>query len=247
MATLLEPLELLSFIHEVELSLNRERKIHWGPRTIDIDIIFYDDLEMQEENLVIPHKEAFNRLFVLKPIFELIDKDFKYYASIEKAIAELSVSEQELHVIKEEKTPRNRIEDAVKEILFAVGENPNREGLLETPARVAKMYEEILSSQRLSKFNEYKLFEIDSSKTDSIVFEYRGPSPEAVLDRLPTAVVVSRDRERNTCTVRAEVFGDGIDMWLRSQGEQVRVISRKVLGQTVTGKENQNGGKGHEI
>ncbi len=123
-ATLLEPLELLSFIHEVEL---------------------------------------------LKPIFELIDKDFKYYASIEKAIAELSVSEQELHVIKEEKTPRNRIEDAVKEILFAVGENPNREGLLETPARVAKMYEEILSSQRLSKFNEYKLFEIDSSKTDSIV------------------------------------------------------------------------------
>ncbi|KST84505.1 2-amino-4-hydroxy-6- hydroxymethyldihydropteridine pyrophosphokinase / GTP cyclohydrolase I type 1 [Lactococcus lactis subsp. lactis] len=168
-ATLLEPLELLSFIHEVELSLNRERKIHWGPRTIDIDIIFYGDLEMQEENLVIPHKEAFNRLFVLKPIFELIDKDFKYYASIEKAIAELSVSEQELHVIKEEKTPRNRIEDAVKEILFAVGENPNREGLLETPVRVAKMYEEILSSQRLSKFNEYKLFEIDSSKTDSIV------------------------------------------------------------------------------
>ena len=65
-------MELLSFIHEVELSLNRERKIHWGPRTIDIDIIFYDDLEMQEENLVIPHKEAFNRLFVLKPIFELI-------------------------------------------------------------------------------------------------------------------------------------------------------------------------------
>ena len=107
-ATLLEPLELLSFIHEVELSLNRERKIHWGPRTIDIDIIFYDDLEMQEENLVIPHKEAFNRLFVLKPIFELIDKDFKYYASIEKAIAELSVSEQELHVIKEEKTPVSR-------------------------------------------------------------------------------------------------------------------------------------------
>ena len=66
-------------------------------------------------------------------------------------------------------------------------------------------------------------------KLQRIVFEYGGPSPEAVLDRLPTAVVVSRDRERNTCTVRAEVFGDGIDMWLRSQGEQVRVISRKEL------------------
>lgn len=83
-------------------------------------------------------------------------------------------------------------------------------------------------------------------KLQRIVFEYRGPSPEAVLDRLPTAVVVSRDRERNTCTVRAEVFGDGIDMWLRSQGEQVRVISRKVLGQTVTGKENQGEGVTYE-
>lgn len=50
-----------------------------------------------------------------------------------------------------------------------MGEDPNREGLLETPARVAKMYEQILSSQRLTNFNEYKLFEIDSSKNDSIV------------------------------------------------------------------------------
>lgn len=168
-ATLLEPLELLDFIHEVELSLNRERKIHWGPRTIDIDIIFYGNSEIQEENLIVPHKEAFNRLFVLKPIFELLSNDFKYYEPIREAIAKLSESEQELHVIEEEKSPKNRIEEAVKEILFAVGENPNREGLLETPARVAKMYEEILSSQRLTNFNEYKLFEIDSSKNDSIV------------------------------------------------------------------------------
>ena len=168
-ATLLEPLELLDFIHEVELSLNRERKIHWGPRTIDIDIIFYGNSEIQEENLIVPHKEAFNRLFVLKPIFELLSNDFKYYEPIREAIAKLSESEQELHVIEEEKSPKNRIEEAVKEILFAVGENPNREGLLETPARVAKMYEQILSSQRLTNFNEYKLFEIDSSKNDSIV------------------------------------------------------------------------------
>ncbi|RZI48179.1 GTP cyclohydrolase I FolE [Lactococcus kimchii] len=61
------------------------------------------------------------------------------------------------------------MESAVKEILFAVGENPQREGLLETPQRVAKMYEEILSSQRLSQFEEYKLFEIDPTKTDSTV------------------------------------------------------------------------------
>lgn len=84
-------------------------------------------------------------------------------------------------------------------------------------------------------------------KLQRIVFEYRGYSPEAVLDRLPTAAVVDHDPENRIYTIRAEVFGDGIDMWLRSQGERVRVVSRKVLGQTVIGKESRNGGKDHEI
>lgn len=60
-----------------------------------------------------------------------------------------------------------------------------------------------------------------------IVFEYSGPSLEAVLDRLPTAKVL--EHTGDSCKIQAEVFGDGIDMWLRSQGDYVKVISKSVL------------------
>lgn len=168
-SSLLSPQELLTYLHEVEAKLQRVRKIHWGPRTIDIDILFYGDLEIEEEHLTIPHSEVFQRLFVLIPLLELVPEDFKYHEALQKAVQQLSESQQKLVVVPEEIAPRQRIETAVKEILFAVGENPQREGLLETPQRVAKMYEEILSSQRLSQFEEYKLFEIDPTKTDSTV------------------------------------------------------------------------------
>lgn len=66
-----------------------------------------------------------------------------------------------------------------------------------------------------------------------IVFEYSGLSVEAVLDRLPTAVILEKRSEENgtnnVYVIRAEVFGDGIDMWLRSQGDAVRVLNRRYL------------------
>lgn len=71
-------------------------------------------------------------------------------------------------------------------------------------------------------------------KLQRIVFEYRGHSAEAALDRLPTAVVLKR--EGDCYTIRAEVFGDGIDMWLRSQGDKVRVISRRELNKGISKK-----------
>lgn len=71
MRTLLLPDELLEMLHEVEQEANRERKIHWGPRTLDLDIIFYDDCIVDEEMLQIPHPDMENREFVLKPLAEL--------------------------------------------------------------------------------------------------------------------------------------------------------------------------------
>ena len=53
---------------------------------------------------------------------------------------------------------KTRIQKAVKEILLAIGENPEREGLLETPARVADMYEEIFSGLHLNPADEIKIF-----------------------------------------------------------------------------------------
>lgn len=65
-----------------------------------------------------------------------------------------------------------------------------------------------------------------------IVFEYSGVSVEAVLDRLPTAEIMDEtygDDGRKVYIIWAEVFGDGIDMWLRGQGDSIRIIRKKVL------------------
>ena len=86
--------ELLDEIHKIELSLNRERLVHWGPRTIDIDIIFYNNEYLETENLIIPHKEAFNRLFVLVPLIEIIEEDSIYKNKITEHIVKLEKTEQ---------------------------------------------------------------------------------------------------------------------------------------------------------
>lgn len=69
--TLLTPRELLSGLHELERAAGRERKVHWGPRTLDLDIIFYDKCVYEDEALIIPHVDMENRDFVLKPMVEL--------------------------------------------------------------------------------------------------------------------------------------------------------------------------------
>lgn len=69
--TLRTPEEVLELIGSIEQDLKRVREIHWGPRTIDLDIIFYDDIVMQEETLTIPHKEMAKRDFVLKPLSQI--------------------------------------------------------------------------------------------------------------------------------------------------------------------------------
>lgn len=69
--TLKSPRELLGLIQQIEIRLKRERIIHWGPRTIDLDILFYDNEIIQTEDLIIPHKELTNRMFVLEPLSEI--------------------------------------------------------------------------------------------------------------------------------------------------------------------------------
>ena len=69
--TMLPPQELLQRLHDIEQAAHRERIIHWGPRTLDLDILLYDDLIMDSEDLVIPHVEMHMRDFVLKPLAEI--------------------------------------------------------------------------------------------------------------------------------------------------------------------------------
>ena len=69
----------------------------------------------------------------------------------------------------DKKTRLENIENAVREILINIGEDINREGLIETPKRVAKMYEEILSTKSINDFDNYKLFEVDLDNSQEMI------------------------------------------------------------------------------
>lgn len=69
--TIRNPKELLALTQQIETKANRERNIHWGPRTLDIDILLFDDIAYQSDNLIIPHPDLANREFVLAPLTEL--------------------------------------------------------------------------------------------------------------------------------------------------------------------------------
>lgn len=69
--TVLTPLQLLQVCQNIEGELKRERRIHWGPRTIDIDILLFDDEKIILSNLIVPHPYLIKRRFVLVPLAEL--------------------------------------------------------------------------------------------------------------------------------------------------------------------------------
>ena len=69
--TLLTPIELLELLNEIEAKAGRTRDRRWGPRTLDLDIIFYDDVVMSCDVLRLPHAEAHKREFVLAPLSEI--------------------------------------------------------------------------------------------------------------------------------------------------------------------------------
>ena len=71
MKTLCTPEELLERLHEIEQHADRKRVIHWGPRTLDLDILFYDEELVQTKELVIPHADMIHRGFVLEPLCEI--------------------------------------------------------------------------------------------------------------------------------------------------------------------------------
>ncbi|WP_087974058.1 2-amino-4-hydroxy-6-hydroxymethyldihydropteridine diphosphokinase [Oceanobacillus rekensis] len=70
--TTLPPMELLGFCQSVELQLGRKRNIRFGPRTIDLDILTYNQENSTVERLIIPHPRMHERAFVLVPLQEIV-------------------------------------------------------------------------------------------------------------------------------------------------------------------------------
>ena len=98
--TNLEPESLLKRLKQLEVQLGREQSFHWGPRLIDIDILFYDDLIFKSELLIIPHPRLQERGFVLVPLAD-IASDF-VHPVLKKTIKELlaSVDINDIHPYK---------------------------------------------------------------------------------------------------------------------------------------------------
>lgn len=69
--TALAPRRLLAELKRLERELGRTPSARWGPRAIDLDILAYDDLELREPDLVIPHERLFERAFALVPLAEI--------------------------------------------------------------------------------------------------------------------------------------------------------------------------------
>jgi 2-amino-4-hydroxy-6-hydroxymethyldihydropteridine diphosphokinase len=83
----LDPSELLRTLKTVEARLGRTETFRWGPRTIDLDILFFDDIQIQTGELLIPHPLIQDRKFVLIPLAE-IDPNF-LHPVLKKTVHEL--------------------------------------------------------------------------------------------------------------------------------------------------------------
>ncbi|MDI3280771.1 MAG: 2-amino-4-hydroxy-6-hydroxymethyldihydropteridine diphosphokinase [Bacillota bacterium] len=69
--TELSPRELLKALLQIEEDLGRQRTVRWGPRTIDLDLLWYGGESIEEEGLTVPHPRLWERAFVLRPLAEV--------------------------------------------------------------------------------------------------------------------------------------------------------------------------------
>ena len=86
--TSLEPLELLQTLLEIEQEMGRVRLRHWGERNIDLDLLLYEDVVLDTEELKLPHPDMQNRDFVLLPLAEIAPE--LVHPILQKSIEELS-------------------------------------------------------------------------------------------------------------------------------------------------------------
>ncbi|WP_042453873.1 2-amino-4-hydroxy-6-hydroxymethyldihydropteridine diphosphokinase [Neobacillus dielmonensis] len=70
-STVLNPFELLDRCLSIETSLGRKREIRWGPRTVDLDILLYNQENIKTDKLIVPHPRMLERAFVMVPLLEL--------------------------------------------------------------------------------------------------------------------------------------------------------------------------------
>jgi len=85
LTTALSPLMLLRQLLAFEQQLGRVRQIRWGPRTIDLDLLLYDNVKMDQDELTLPHPRMMERSFVLVPLHDVMDQTHPLQAEVSAA------------------------------------------------------------------------------------------------------------------------------------------------------------------
>lgn len=93
--TIYNPHRLLKVLHKIENVMKREREFKWGPRTLDLDILFYDDEIINKKELIVPHPDMQNRDFVLKPMAQIAP--YKLHPIFMKRITQMLDEYNEKH------------------------------------------------------------------------------------------------------------------------------------------------------
>jgi 2-amino-4-hydroxy-6-hydroxymethyldihydropteridine diphosphokinase len=88
----LDPHALLFTLHKIEQKFGRDRATErrWGPRTLDLDLIAYDDVKLDKPELILPHPRLFERAFVLVPLAEIAPRRVIAGRNVKDALAQLS-------------------------------------------------------------------------------------------------------------------------------------------------------------
>lgn len=97
--TSLTPDALLSLTQKTERDLGRVKTRHWGPRLIDIDILYFGDINVEDEALTIPHRHILQRAFVLVPLAEIASDLMIRNTPINQAISDLATDAEEISVL----------------------------------------------------------------------------------------------------------------------------------------------------
>ena len=97
--------ELFNFLKEVEKKVGRKDSYKWGPREIDLDLLFFNDIVYSDENLTIPHPGISQRDFVLKPLAEI--EPTLFHPVLKQKISDIYILESEENIIRivKEKIP----------------------------------------------------------------------------------------------------------------------------------------------
>lgn len=84
--TSLSSADMLSVCQEIENDLGRVREFRWGPRIIDLDILLYNNENIETENLLVPHPRMYERAFVLVPLQEIVSPKCDMLESVQNAL-----------------------------------------------------------------------------------------------------------------------------------------------------------------